>query len=212
MTSFGSYRVDLGTRQLLRDGSSVRLSPKALDLLVALLDARPRVVLKADLQERLWPDSFVAEANLSNLIAEVRAALGDNARSPQFIRTVHGYGYAFCGSASTDAPPAPDAGPQCWLAWGERRFPLHSGEHIVGRDEAADVRLDASTVSRRHARLMVERRLARLEDLGSKNGTFRSDERVSLSTRLCDGDLLRFGSVTLTFHCRHPDGTTDTQL
>ena len=80
--SFGPFTVDVGTRQLLRDGRSVHLSRKAFELLVTLLDARPRVLSKTELQERLWPDTFVAEANLSNLIAEIRGALGDRARAP----------------------------------------------------------------------------------------------------------------------------------
>ena len=180
MTSFGSYSVDMDTRQLLRDGSSVHLSPKAFELLVALLDARPRVLSKVTLQERLWPETFVAEANLSNLVAEVRAALGDHARAPLFIRTAHGFGYAFCGDATSVAPAARDvpvAG--CWLEWGDRRFPLRYGAHIIGRDESAEIRLDASTISRRHARLVIDAGQARLEDLGSKNGTFRAEERVT---------------------------------
>ena len=51
--------------------------------------------------------------------------------------------------SSTHRPPV------CWLVWGDRQFLLCAGEHVVGRDVGADVRLDASTVSRRHARLVV---------------------------------------------------------
>ena len=51
--------------------------------------------------KRLWPETFVAEANLSNLVAEIREALGDRARAPLFVRTAHGFGYAFCGEATT---------------------------------------------------------------------------------------------------------------
>ena len=66
-----------------------------------LAGARPKALSKKALQERLWPSTFVAEANLSNLVAEIRQALGDNARAPRFIRTVHRFGYAFCGEATT---------------------------------------------------------------------------------------------------------------
>ena len=62
---------------------------------------RPKVLSKAVLQQRLWPETFVAEANLSNLVAEIREALGDRARAPLFVRTAHGFGYAFCGDATT---------------------------------------------------------------------------------------------------------------
>ena len=84
---FGPFAVDPGTRQLTRDGRVVHLTPKAFELLETLLLERPNVVSKDALQQRLWPDSFVAEANLSNLVAEIRQALDDAARTPTFIRT-----------------------------------------------------------------------------------------------------------------------------
>ena len=67
---------------------------------------RPECSPRASCSRRLWPDTFVAEANLSNLVAEIRDALGDRARSPLFVRTVHGFGYAFCGSVDDDAASA----------------------------------------------------------------------------------------------------------
>jgi len=212
--SFGPFTLDVGTRQLLRDGQCVHLSPKAFELLVALLDVRPRVLSKAELQERLWPDTFVAEANLSNLIAEIRGAVRDRARAPRVIRTVHGFGYAFCGQTTTAEAPDGAAlrSPVCSLAWGQQRFQLGVGEHIIGRDERADVRLDASTVSRRHARLIVGPHSVRLEDLGSKNGTFRATDRLTAPAQLSDGDLVRIGSLVLTVHVPRPFATTETVL
>jgi DNA-binding winged helix-turn-helix (wHTH) protein len=94
---FGSFTLDLDTRQLTRDRQVIHLSPKAFQLLATLTLERPKVLSKSELQQRLWPDTFVAEANLSNLVAEIRKALGDSGRSPSWIRTVHGLGYAFCG-------------------------------------------------------------------------------------------------------------------
>ena len=101
--SFGNCVYDRDTRLLLRDGKSVPVSPKAFELLGLLLAARPAAVSKADLQENLWPDTFVLEANLPNLVAELRAAIREDARRPAFIRTLHGFGYAFSG-------PVVDAG------------------------------------------------------------------------------------------------------
>ena len=76
-------------------------SPKAFEL---LSDARPgsseSSCPRPCCSKRLWPETFVAEANLSNLVAEIREALGDRARSPLFVRTAHGFGYAFCGDAT----------------------------------------------------------------------------------------------------------------
>ena len=83
-------------------------------------------------------------------------------------------------------------------------------EHVVGRDPDAEVRLDASTVSRRHARLVVTAEGAVLEDFGSKNGTYRGADRVTTPIQLADGDEIRIGSQIVTVHLRH-DGSMDTQ-
>jgi hypothetical protein len=167
-----------------------------------LVETRPKALSKAELQERLWPATFVVEANLSNLVAEIREALGDRGRSHIFIRTVHGFGYAFCGDATPrQASDAPSAGRQvCCLEWGDKRYPLAAGEHIIGRDPDIAVRLDGSTVSRRHARLVVTSGETVLEDLGSKNGTFLGADRVTSAVPLADGDTIRIGSVLVTFH------------
>jgi DNA-binding winged helix-turn-helix (wHTH) protein len=211
---FGPFTLDLDTRQLTQSGCEIHLTPKAFDLLAALAVDRPKVLSKAELQERLWPRTFVAEANLSNLVAEIREALGDQARSPVFVRTAHGFGYAFCGDATT-LPTLREAGsdrPLCWLEWGQRRFPLSVGEHVIGRDPDVGVRLDASTVSRRHARLVVTDEGTVLEDFGSKNGTFRGSERVTSPIRLADGDTIGIGSLQVTFHTRARMMSTDTQV
>jgi DNA-binding winged helix-turn-helix (wHTH) protein len=201
---FGPFLLDLDTRQLMQDGREIHLAPKAFELLAILIRDRPKVMSKAALQEHLWPATFVAEANLSNLVAEIREALGDRTRPPTFIRTAHGIGYAFCGDATTLAgahEPKRDL-PSCWLEFGGRRHPLSAGEHVVGRDPDVEVRLDASTVSRRHARFVVTAEGTVLEDFGSKNGTFRGSERVTSPIRLADGDAIRIGSFVLTFHAR----------
>jgi DNA-binding winged helix-turn-helix (wHTH) protein len=78
---FSPFDLDLDTRQLTRDSHPLELAPKAFDLLVTLVLERPKVLSKAALLQRLWPDTFVEEANLSNLVAEIRHALGDQARA-----------------------------------------------------------------------------------------------------------------------------------
>lgn len=211
--SFGPFVLDLDTRQLTRGRREIHLAPKAFELLAALCLDRPKVLSKAALQTRLWPETFVAEANLSNLVAEVREALGDPARAPIYVRTAHGFGYAFCGDATVLPGPTelePDL-PFCWLEWGRRRFPLLVGEHVIGRDPDVEIRLDASTVSRRHARLVVTGEGAVLEDFASKNGTLRGGERVTSPVHLVDGDAIRIGSLLLTFRVRTHFGSTETQ-
>jgi DNA-binding winged helix-turn-helix (wHTH) protein len=210
---FGPFALDLDTRQLTREGGELHLSPKAFELLATIVQGRPKVISKTELQQRLWPETFVAEANLSNLVAEIREALGDRARTPLYIRTAHGFGYAFCGDATTlraGAHGIESDQPSCWLEWGRRRFPLGAGENVVGRDPDVEIRLDASTVSRRHARLVVTADGAVLEDFGSKNGTFHGSERVTSPVKLADGDAIRIGSLLVTFHVRGP-GSTETQ-
>ena len=209
---FGPFTLDLDTRQLTRGGREIHLAPKAFDLLAALVMDRPKVLSKAELQERLWPATFVAEANLSNLVAEVREALGDSPRSPSYIRTAHGFGYAFCGDAAVTGPRqrAPE-GPPCWLEWDGRRLPLSIGAHVIGRDPDVEIPLDQSTVSRRHARLVVTMEGAVLEAFVSKNGTFRGMERVDAPIQLTDGDAIRVGSVLMTFRVRASFGSEETQ-
>jgi DNA-binding winged helix-turn-helix (wHTH) protein len=210
---FGSFVLDLDTRQLTDEGREIHLSPKAFELLLALVGDRPKVISKTVLQGRLWPETFVAEANLSNLVAEIRGALGDPPRAPRFIRTAHGFGYAFLANATVQHRSAEGSvdQPRCWIEWGQGRFPMSVGEHVVGRDPAVEVRLDHSTVSRRHARFVVTANGTALEDVASKNGTFRAGERVTSPVLLADGDAIRIGSVLLTFHMRAPFGSTDTQ-
>ena len=65
---FPPYMLDEECRQLLRGGEVVRLSPKAFDLLCILASHRPKALSKSELQERLWPGTFVVEKNLANLV------------------------------------------------------------------------------------------------------------------------------------------------
>lgn len=92
---FGDFTLDESRRQLLRAGQAVHLSPKAFQLLSILVHDSPRAVAKGDLQDRLWPGTFVTEGSLATLITELRSALGDDAREPRFIRTLYGFGYSF---------------------------------------------------------------------------------------------------------------------
>jgi DNA-binding winged helix-turn-helix (wHTH) protein len=206
---FGDFIVDDDARQLLRGDESVHLSPKAFDLLATLIRERPKALSKEDLHARLWPKTFVSDASLAMLVTEVRAALGETARQPSAVRTLHRHGYAFQADA-TDLRPAspagtgaqPAAGDEAmgyWLVAAGRQIALAPGENIVGRDPKARVWLDSPSVSRRHARIRVEAGRAILEDLESKNGTFVGDRRLGDAAALQDGDELRFGSVGATF-------------
>ena len=106
-------------------------------------------------------------------------------------------------------PPSHDV-TALWLEWNGRRLPLAEGENIVGRDTDAGIRLDHASVSRRHARVVVIPTGAVLEDMASKNGTFIADQRVTAPVGIGHGDIVRFGSVLVTFHARALLGSTVT--
>jgi DNA-binding winged helix-turn-helix (wHTH) protein len=207
----GELTFDPDARQLLSGEKELHLSPKAIDLLRILIAHRPRALSKQELHDHLWPATFVSEANLASLIAEVREALGDTAREPRFIRTAHRFGYAFSGEAVEvpDSPPSVQRTSFCWLVKDGKRLPLQPGENILGRDEA-DIHIESPTVSRRHARIRISGTEAVLEDLGSKNGTFVNGGRVSTVVRLKDGDEVQVGSVVSRFRMTSPEGVTAT--
>ena len=208
--AFGDLILDIGTRQLLRGGDEIRLSPKAFELLKLLMDGRPRAISKNDLIERLWPDTFVAEANLPSLVAEIRDAIGDSADEPRFIRTIRRFGYAFCAAVNEDAAERSAAAAPLgsWLMCEGRQIRLVEGDNIVGREPEADVWLDFFAVSRRHARISISGSRATVEDLGSKNGTQVRGKRVQGVVDLEDGDEIRIGSVVMSFRMPMRPGST----
>jgi hypothetical protein len=176
-----------------------------------LLETRPRAVSKADLHKRLWPGTFVADATLTSLVSELRRTLDD--RQQRFIRTVHRFGYAFSGQAAdmTEAPEAPVSPFKRWILWDAGQVALGEGENILGRDYGVAVWIDSTTVSRRHARIVIQGSDAIVEDLGSKNGTYVQDERLTTPRRLSDRDQIRIGSVVLTFRESSESGPTQTR-
>jgi DNA-binding winged helix-turn-helix (wHTH) protein len=107
---FGEFELDQERRQLLRSGESVPLEPKAYDLLSLLLERRPRALSRAQIRDAVWPQTFVSESTLAVVVNGIRKALGDDARQPRFVRTVHGFGYAFCGQARTSGEERPAGG------------------------------------------------------------------------------------------------------
>lgn len=210
---FGEFALDTESRELFRKGKVVHVSPKAFLLLELLLERRPAAVPKNVLKDRLWPASHVSETILASLVAELRAALADDAHQPRFIRTVHTYGYAFCGTAESSGPPSSSPSPSragervCRLVWRDREVTLAEGENLLGRDRQAVLWIDSATVSRRHARVVVTGGEAVIEDLGSRNGTSVQGQKIQGPVPLADGDRLRLGSATMTFRVFNPTET-----
>ena len=208
--SVGDWVFDSDTREVIRNGRPAPLSPKAFDLLDLLIRRRPKAVSKDEIREHLWPGTHVSPANLANLIVELRAALGDDARDPRILRTVPRFGYAFAADATAaperaSGPPPPFA---CRLVWGPREIALDLGENLIGRDRESVVWIDDASVSRRHARIAVDEKGAAIEDLGSKNGTFVRGRRIEKPSRLEDKDPIKIGPASLVFRQFKRTGST----
>ena len=211
---FGECTLDTGSRELLRGGRPLHVSGKAFRLLEVLVENAPEALSKDVLQDRVWPDAFVSEANLASLVAELRRALGDDARQPRYIRTVYGFGYSFCGEVAEKgrAPAAGRSGISRFrLVWGDREIVLAQGENILGRSSESLEWIDRDTVSRRHACVLVAGDTATLEDLGSKNGTYLCGRPVEGRAPLADGDEIRLGSVPLKLKLLAEPGSTATR-
>lgn len=158
--AFESCVLDLDTRQVFRDGKPADLSPKAFGLLELLVLQRPKAISKAEIHKALWPDTFVTETNLANLVVELRSALGDDAHVQKIVRTLPRFGYAFCADAHTeennDVEETAAGDRRYCLVMGRREIVLLPGENLVGRDHSAAIWVNDESVSRRHARIAVD--------------------------------------------------------
>jgi DNA-binding winged helix-turn-helix (wHTH) protein len=197
--TFGSVSIDADARGISGPAGEVRLTRKAWELLLLLLERRPNAVSKAEIHERVWPETFVSESSVQSLVHEIRRAI-DHGAAQSWIRTVHGVGYRFCGSVAATGPTAaePSQRPAAWLIGTSTRVALHAGENIVGRGSDDVVEIEAPTISRHHARIVVGESVT-LEDLASKNGTWLDGERLGAPRVLVDGASVRLGSLDFTF-------------
>lgn len=195
--TFGAFVFDPGARLLTRSGEPVHLTSKATALLELLASRRPEAVTKRQIHEALWPDTFVSDVSVTTLIFELRTALGETARQPRFIRTVHGFGYAFQsgqGPLETDVRDTPFC-----VIYDGREVNLQAGENLLGRSRDCRVRLDSTRVSRHHARITVDGEAALIEDCGSRNGTWVSGVKTDGRVRLKDGDDIGVAGIRMLF-------------
>jgi DNA-binding winged helix-turn-helix (wHTH) protein len=129
---FDRFRIDTKRSLLTRDGEPVAIKAKALDTLVLLVQHAGRLLEKEELMNRLWPDTAVEEANLTQNIFEVRKALGEVAGEQRFIATVARRGYRFVAEvrAIGDEPSArDDLADRDWLS----KAPLVGPERFARR-------------------------------------------------------------------------------
>jgi DNA-binding winged helix-turn-helix (wHTH) protein len=194
LVQFDEFQIVSDRRELSHNGKPLSISPKAFQLLMILIDAAPKLVSREEIYRQLWPDVVVEDGNLHNLIAEIRSALGESAKTPKYIRTLHRLGYRFCGLPEKRGEPT-----CCALDWGSKTFQLAEGQNLVGRDTSAQVRIDRAGVSRRHAVITIGSDRATIEDRASKNGTFVNGERIERCSALHHLDTIRVGPSSLTF-------------
>jgi len=199
----GEWLVEPRLNRLSCGEISVQLELKLMELLVFLAGQGGEVVSKVAIIDAVWQTEFIAENTLTHSIADLRRALGDDARNPRFIGTIPKRGYRIVapvrGLESTGVASADEEAVQLKLVTAKAEYLLHEGENILGRSETADVRIDNERASRSHASITVEDGRAVIEDLGSKNGTYVQGERLQEPAELVSGecDIVRSGSLIL---------------
>ena len=203
----GGWTLDFESRQIRRGAEEVRVTPKAFEVLEVLVTSAPRALTKREIMDKVWSDVVVTENSLTAVIAELRAAFGDDPAHPVFIRTVQRFGYVFAGK--TD-PGATTAKSRARVIVANRPIVLSEGANEIGRDAESAVVIDHASVSRHHARIVITGTSAHIEDLGSKNGTFVRDQRVNGSMDLADGDEIRVGTQRMIFRLTTPMMSTAT--
>lgn len=125
---------------------------------------------------------------------------------------MHRFGYRFVAAMveATATGVVPSKAIAMYLTSGDRRYLLAEGASVIGRAHDTAIRIDSGGVSRHHARIVVQDNAARVEDLGSKNGTFIGGALVTDPRVLTDGDEIRVGPVALTFKIAPPAQATET--
>jgi DNA-binding winged helix-turn-helix (wHTH) protein len=199
---------DTASRELFRGGTIVPIEPKMYMLLEVLIQRRPAVVTNVELDELLWPDVYVERSSLTRLVSELRSVFGDSPRESRIIRTVYKTGYSFAANV-VERSGAIKRASKCFLLWNDRMMHLDEGENILGRGEECTLMIDATTVSRRHARITVSRGEASIEDLESTNGTFVNKKPANEPIALKDGDEVSLGTAGMRFRKSDPSAQTE---
>jgi DNA-binding winged helix-turn-helix (wHTH) protein len=199
---------DTVSRELFRGGKIVPIEPKMYMLLEVLIQRRPAVVTNVELDEILWPNVYVERSSLTRLVSELRSVLGDSPRESRMIRTVYKTGYSFAATVVKSGGTTKRVS-KLFLLWNDRTMHLDEGENILGRGEECTLVIDATTVSRRHARITVSRGAASIEDLESTNGTFVNKKPAKVPTALKDGDEVALGTAAMRFRKSDPSAPTE---
>ena len=198
----GHWRVNPALNGVAGPTGTVHLEPKVMEVLVFLAEHAADVVPKEQLLRSVWPDTCVTDDVLTRAIVELRRVFGDEVRRPHVIQTIPKRGYRLIAPVVLDSEPTAAAirtenGLTCTLIWHGGRVTLQEGTYLLGREESLPIRVLFHSVSRRHARIAIAGGAVTVEDLGSKNGVFLRDKRLTAPTLLRDGDMLLIGSVRI---------------
>jgi len=212
--TFGGFELDVAAFSLRKGDHRVRLEKLPMEVLILLVDAAGGLLERHAIIKSLWgPGIFVEhDTAINTAIRKIRRALGDNADRPRFVETVVGKGYRFIASVtpvSRADRPRPAMFPTHAVVRGTQEFALEDGDNVLGRDPAAQIRVDHPSVSRRHARIVLHEGRATLEDLASRNGTFVDGRPVEATTDIAHGAIIGLGPITLTFVARSASLTTE---
>jgi DNA-binding winged helix-turn-helix (wHTH) protein/tetratricopeptide (TPR) repeat protein len=201
LLELGPFRLDTARRVLWREGEVVPLTPKALDVLAALAERPGEVVTKDELLRRVWPDTFVEEANLTVHVSSLRKALGAQPDGRPWIETVPRRGYRYVG-------PAPRAAQTATRSLAVLPFaaldPQSAGDHLgLGMADALITRLG------RGGQLLVRPTSAVMAYAGAAADARRAGRDLSVDAVL-EGKLQRAGErVRVTAQLvRAADGVT----
>jgi DNA-binding winged helix-turn-helix (wHTH) protein len=200
---FEVFELDLVTGELRRSGVKVQLQEQPFRILALLVERPGGLVTREELKSRIWPEAVFVdfERGLHRGVNKLRRALGESADSPRFVETLARRGYRFV--APVEGKPRAVSANGMRLLFESRTIPLGEGENLLGRDDKCAVRLDSSSASRHHARILVREGRAVIEDLGSNNGTWVAGRRGRRRGPAEDGDEIQVGPLRLTF--RHPE-------
>ena len=204
---FADFELDLAAYSLRQRGERVSLEKLPMEVLILLVRHAGALVGRREIQAALWqPGVFVDhDAAINTAIRKIRQALSDNVERPRFVETVVGKGYRFIARTDEPQPESPidhDDGrrfPGYLVMRGRHEFVLESGDNLLGRDPAAQVYVNHTSVSRQHARISIRSERATLEDLKSRNGTFLDGRKIHSPTDLHHGAIIGLGPITFTF-------------
>jgi DNA-binding winged helix-turn-helix (wHTH) protein len=209
----GEWLVEPDLNRIMRNEERVQLEFKVMEVLVYLACHGTSLVTRRQLIDGVWDGGFISDNTLTHAIAELRRALGDNATNPTYIETIHRKGYRLVREATDleGRPPMSFGRPSRFrVLLDDRNIQLREGENLIGRIPEALLYINSAQVSRRHARIIVGKSEAYIEDLDSKNGTSVNGRRVHGRVSLEDGDRVFLGDAIVAIQFIAAGGFTQT--